>query len=149
MVEPRTPREVEVRERSTRPTAWAPPSLLPDPLPQDGWVFRWIRRAFMGADDAMNVSTRMREGWEPVRLEDHPELKLGFATDRVKGNVEVGGLILCKAPAELMAQRDQYFRQQARMQMDAVNNSYLRENDPRMPKFSEEKTEVSFGRGTK
>jgi hypothetical protein len=98
----------------------------------------------------MNVSTRMREGWEPVKLEDHPELMFSLGSNgKQSGNVEVGGLILCKAPAEFMQQREQYYANQARLQMEAVNNSYLRENDPRMPKFAEAKSEVQFGNGTK
>lgn len=144
----RMPRDLEVRERTTRPTSWAPPSLLPDPKPQPGWVFRWVRKSFLGTDDSMNVSTRMREGWEPVKLEDHPELRLNMG-NRVSGLVEVGGLILCKAPAETMEQRDAYYQRHATMQMDSVNNSYLRENDPRMPKFAEGKSEVKFGAGAK
>jgi hypothetical protein len=63
--------------------------------------------------------------------------------------VEVGGLILCKAPAEHMAGRDEYYAKQNKDQMQAVNSNYMRENDPRMPVFSENKSEVSFGSGTK
>jgi hypothetical protein len=31
--------------------------------------------------------------------------------------------------------------------MRSVDNNFMRENDPRMPLFSERKTSVSFGRG--
>jgi hypothetical protein len=30
----------------------------------------------MNEADNLNVSSKMREGWEPVKLADHPEMKL-------------------------------------------------------------------------
>jgi hypothetical protein len=32
--------------------------------------------------------------------------------------------------------------------MDSVENTFMRENDARMPLFSQRKSEVSFGRGS-
>jgi len=32
--------------------------------------------------------------------------------------------------------------------MESVDNSFLRENDPRMQKFSERSTKVTFGSGS-
>jgi hypothetical protein len=145
----RMPRDLETREKTARVKAWTPPSALPDPQPQDGWVFRWIRVSLLGTADATNVSSRMREGWEPVRAEEHPELLLSMGGTNKAGHVEVGGLILCKAPAEFMQQREKYYADQTKAQLAAVNSNYMRENDPRMPVFSENKTEVRFGSGTK
>lgn len=150
MAENRTDREVANRDANTREKSvrqWTPAAILPDPKPQPGWVFRWIRTSILGQNDLTNVSGKMREGWEPVKGEDHPELML--ETNKA-GNVEIGGLILCKAPKELMDQRDAYYTRQARAQMDSVNNTLMRENDPRMPLFKEHKSEVSrsrFGTG--
>jgi hypothetical protein len=95
------------------------------------------------------VSKKMREGWEPVKAADHPELMLvGNATT---GNVEIGGLMLCKMPTELAKSRDAYYQKQAQAQVESVDNHYLRNNDPRMPLFSEKKSTVErgFGSGSK
>jgi hypothetical protein len=150
MAENRTDREVANRDANTREKSvrqWAPAAILPDPKPQPGWVFRWVRTSILGQNDLTNMSGKLREGWEPVKGEDHPELML--ETNKA-GNVEIGGLILCKAPKELMDQRDAYYSKQTRAQMDSVNNTLMRENDPRMPLFKEHKSEVSrsrFGTG--
>jgi len=63
------------------------------------------------------------------------------------GNVEVGGLLLCKAPAEMAEARGQYYRSQANTQLESVNNQLMAQNDPRMPLFKEHSTEESRGRG--
>lgn len=139
-------REVETRERTIR--QWKPAATLPDPAPQPGYAFRWIRTAILGQPDPTNMSGKLREGWEPVKAEDHPEMML---TPNASGNLEIGGLILCKTPQELVDQRDAYYNKQARAQMDSVNNTLFRENDPRMPLFKDHKSETSrsaFGSGS-
>ena len=145
----RKPREVETRENETRDMPWEPASLLPDPDPQDGWVFRWIRTSMIGNPDNTNVSKKFREGWEPVRAEDHPELHI--MSDHksewgMKGGIEVGGLLLCKSSVELVEKRREYYARHAESQMQAVDNNYMRENDPRMPVLApNRKTRVVFG----
>jgi hypothetical protein len=67
---------------------------------------------------------------------------------RFPDSIEVGGLMLCKTPAELVEQRNKYYRTQAENQMVSVDNNFMRENDPRMPLFRERRTEVTFGRGS-
>jgi hypothetical protein len=146
----RKPRDTETRDTSERVRSWEPPQVLPDPEPQDGYVFRWIRTSLMGNADNVNVSKRFREGWEPVSAEDHPELML--TSDRnseYKGNIEVGGLLLCKSTAENIAARRQYYDELAKKQVDSVDQSYMRESDPRMPKLNENRTRVTFGGGSK
>lgn len=145
----RTPRDIESRATSTR-AVYVPPSTLPVPTPQPGYSFRWIATAILGQADPSNVSKKMREGWEPVRAEDHPELLL---QGNANGNVELGGLMLCKMPTDRVEARNQYYENHAQAQMDSVDNSYLRNNDPRMPMFSEKRSTTSkgggFGNGTK
>jgi len=150
MVENRLTRELENRESGLRKLAWAPPQVLPSPKEQPGWVFRWIRTSLMGTADPTNTSSKFREGWEPCKAEDHPELMLQVdPNSRFKGNVEIGGLLLCKAPEEMMKQRDNFYLKQATAQMDAVDNNFMRQNDARMPLFNEKRTTTSFGRGNK
>jgi len=114
MAENRTSRELDLRDTNQRVKSWSPPTLLPTPAPQDGYAFRWIRISTMNQADPTNLSSKLREGWEPVKLSDHPELKL-YSTDtseRFKDNVVVGGLMLCKTPKELVDQRNAYYQQQ-------------------------------------
>jgi hypothetical protein len=146
----RKPRETETRAASERERAWEPPQVLPDPKPQDGYAFRWIRTAILGNADNVNTSKRFREGWEPVRAEDHPELMLVSDQDsKFKGNIEVGGLLLCKTSEENVQVRNKYYNDMAQRQMESVDQNYMRENDPRMPKLNESRTRVSFGVGAK
>ena len=150
MADNRLNRDIEKRESFERVKSWAPPTLLPTPDPQDGYAFRWIRISTMNAPDPTNLSSKLREGWEPVRLSDHPELKL-YSTDsseKFKDNVVVGGLMLCKTPKELVDQRNAYYQQQTDMQTQSVDNNFMRESDPRMPLFRDRKSSVSFGKGS-
>ena len=137
-----TARSEEERSNQARPSdAWRPASALPDPTPIKGWRFRWIRTSSLGQADNTNVSQKMREGWIPVKAEDHPELKVMSDVDsKFKGNVEVGGLLLCRNSKENMDARREYHKQQAQNQMQAVDNTYLKESDPRMPVLKPEKS---------
>ena len=104
----------------------------------------------MGNADNVNASKRFREGWEPVRAEDHPELMLETDRDsKFTGNIEVGGLLLCNTSKENVAARNKYYSELSQRQIDSVDNNYMRESDPRMPKLNESRTSVSFGGGTK
>jgi hypothetical protein len=146
----RMTRELDTREKMERPKQWMPPQLLPDPTPEAGYAYRWVRIASLGKDDATNISGKLREGWEPVKASDHPEIRL-FGSDsnaKFPDCVEVGGLLLCKTPVEFTEQRNSYYRNQAEAQMQSVDNTYMRENDPRMPMFKERKSTVTFGKGT-
>ena len=148
MAENRLARELENRESAPRKMDWKPPQTLPEPEPQDGWVFRWIRTSIMGQADPSNTAAKFREGWEPVKVSEQPKLMMqADPNGRFKDNIEIGGLLLCKAPAELMQQREDYYAKQAKAQLQSVDNNFMRLNDERMPLFSEKKTTVSFGKG--
>ena len=144
MADNRTNREITSREKTAR-YVYTPSSTLPDPTPEPGYVYRWIATHIMGQSDPTNVSRKMREGWVPVKAADHPELMLE-ASEKT-GNVEIGGLMLCKQPIEQARARDEYFAKQAQDQMDSVDNHFMRNNDPRMPLFSDRKSTVSRGAG--
>ncbi len=142
MAENRTPRENVTREKTAR-VVYMPPSTLPDPTPEPGYTYRWIATHVLGQSVQANVSQRFREGWTPVKAEDHPELQVGGS-----GNVEIGGLILCKMATEVAEARRAYYEQQAAAQAESVDNNFMRENDPRMPLFKDKHSQVSFGRGS-
>lgn len=145
----RTPRELETREKTTR-YVYKPASALPEPSPEPGYKFRWVATTVFGQDNATNMSQKLREGWVPVRAEDYPELQIRGNKD---GNVEIGGLLLCKAPEEMVVAKKAYMANKARQNMDSVDNHFMRNNDARMPLFKESKSSVSkgvgFGNGTK
>lgn len=148
--ENRLARELESREADQREQAWAPPQLLPDPVPQPGWRYHWKRISILGASDPMNMSSAFREGWEPVKVEEQPTLMLhADPNSRFAGCIEVGGLLLCKMPEEKARQRDAFYGKHAQAQMQAVDNNLMKVNDSRMPLFNQRQSEVEFGRGSK
>jgi hypothetical protein len=148
MTDTRQNRENETRETFQRQAQWAPASLLPEIKKQPGWAYRWVRTSMAGQADATNVSSKMREGWEPVKLSEHPELHLYTdANSRFPDSIEVGGLLLCKTPEEFVEQRSAYYNKQTQSQTEAIDNSFMKENDARMPLFKEKRTTTSFGKG--
>jgi hypothetical protein len=145
----RTNRELETRETEVRKKSWVRPEVLPSPHPEPGYKFRWIRISTRGEADPMNVSSMLRQMWEPVKAADHPEIFLAnVESDRFKDNIVIGGLMLCKAPEEAVDERNDFYLNQAEAQIRSVDQNFMRENDPRMPLFNERKTKVSFGRGS-
>ena len=145
----RTPRNLQTREKEAR-VVYQPASTLPTPDPRPGLKHRWIATEVLGQAFAPNVSKKMREGWEPVKAADYPELMLA---GNKNGNVEIGGLMLCSMPEELAESRNDYYQRQAQAQVESVDNNFMRNSDPRMPLFSEKKSTttrgVGFGNGSK
>jgi hypothetical protein len=149
MAENRKPREIETRQQTLRPESWKPPELLPEPDKQAGFAYRWIRVSTLNNADPRNLSAKLREGWEPVRAEEQPKFQLLIdPNSRFKDNIEIGGLLLCKTPDEFVRQRNEYYKVQGDQQMEAVDNTLMRQSDPRMPLFNERKMTSSFGKGS-
>ena len=147
MAEKRNNRDTEVREMAERPKQWRPPELLPEPEKEEGYEYRWIRVSMLNTPDPRNLSSRLREGWEPVRVEEQPKFKLLVDPDgRFKDNIEIGGLLLCKTPKEFVDQQQAYYAEQTRAQTEAVDNNLMRQSDARMPIFKESKSTVTVGR---
>jgi len=140
MAETRSTRDKEVRANQM----YTPPSVLPFPDPEPGVVFRYIATHVLGQADPSNVSKRFREGWQPCKAVDYPELMVGSDAN---GNIEVGGLMLCKMSAEQAKARDEYYAAQANSQMESVDNHYMKNNDPRMPLFNDRVSTTTRGRG--
>jgi hypothetical protein len=145
----------ELEERTARqpqrPQKWRAPETLPNPDERPGWSHRWIRISTLGTADPSNISGKFREGYEACKAEEYPELMLHATTEgRFKGNIEVGGLLLCRIPKEFMGQRAEFYEAQNKAQMESVDNNFLREKDGRsnMALFADKKTSVSFGSGS-
>jgi hypothetical protein len=150
MAENRINRELDTRERKVRKKAWTRPEVLPSPNPEPGYDFHWVRVSTQGQVDATNVSSKLREGWEPVKAESQPHMHVfSDPNSKFKGNIEIGGLLLCKIPKEFMEQRAAFYHRASEDQIKAVDNSFMQTNDARMPLFSERKSGVTFGRGSK
>ena len=144
----RMPRELETREVIERPKQWKAPELLPEPDKQAGFAYHWVRVSTLNTADPRNLSGKLREGWEPVRVEEQPKFKLLVDPDsRFKDNIEIGGLLLCKTPVELVEQRTAHYENMTKSQTEAVDNNLMRQSDPRMPLFNERKSSTSFGKG--
>ena len=149
MAEKRLTREFDTRDVQERPKQWALPEILPEPDKQPGYNYRWIRVSTLNNADPRNLSAKLREGWEPVALEEQPKFKLlADPNSRYRDNIEIGGLLLCKTPTDCVQQRTQHFANQTQAQTDAVDNSFMRQSDARMPLFQERKSSSSFGKGT-
>jgi hypothetical protein len=144
----RTPREMQTREKTERKKSWTRPSALPTPEPREGLHYRWIRTSMLGQTDNPNVSRRFREGYQPVKAADHPEMQLLSDVDsRFPDNIEVGGLMLCAIDKDIAEDRSEQQLDASRQQMDAVDNNYMKQSDPRMPVLrSERSTRTSFGK---
>ena len=148
MAENRIKRDQETREKTTAAKQWELPDLLPTPNPEPGYAFKWVRISTLGVTDATNINSKLREGWEPVKAEAHPEITMVTTeSDKFKDNIVIGGLMLCKMPQEMQDQRKEYYIGQERNQMEAVDNNLMRESDPRMPIFNDRKSNVTFGKG--
>ena len=148
MAENRLTREQATREIQERPKQWMQPELLPEPDKQPGYAYRWIRVSTLNAADPRNLSAKLREGWEPVLIEEQPKFKLLVDPgSRYRDNIEVGGLLLCKTPSEFVMQRNTFYAKQTQAQTEAVDNSLMRQSDPRMPLFKERKSATSTGKG--
>jgi hypothetical protein len=146
----RTPREHDSRP-SRKSDAWVPPDTLPVPDDRDGFVHRWVRASTLNQVDTANVSKRFREGWEACNVADYPEMKMIFSDIDAKfgkDTIQIGGLMLCKIPKEIVDQRNEYHRKLNASQMESVDHNYMRENDPRMPLLpTKRSSRTTFGRG--
>ena len=130
----REPRSAESRETQTRRKPWQPPSSLDAPKAPAGFKYRWIRESILNQEDKSNMSKRIREGFEPVRAEDHPDFEAPTVEDgKHAGVIGVGGLILAKIPEEIIAERKAYYKEVNDATMEAVDSQLMRESNPIMP----------------
>lgn len=148
MTENKLTRELDTRAVVERPKQWQAPELLPEPDKQAGFSYRWIRVSTLNNADPRNLSAKLREGWEAVKIEEQPKFQLLVdPQSRFKDNIEIGGLLLCKTPEDFVNQRNAHYNNLTQSQTEAVDNNLMRQSDPRMPIFQERKSSTSFGKG--
>ena len=124
---------------------WKPASSLPQPHRIAGFEHRYVRISVLGHADNTNVSQKMREGWVPVKAEDYPEIdSIPEVGGRFKGNIEYGGLLLCKITTEQLDRRSEYYNKLAAQQMEAVDNTFMREEHPAMPLIKDRSSRTTF-----
>ena len=144
----RTTRDNQTRAKTQRRKPWAPPSKLAMPDAPAGYKHRWIRTHLRGEDDKTNMHSRLREGWEPVRADEYPDAGEMYPTiedGKNAGVIGVGGLMLARIPEETVAERTEYYRDQTRNQMKAVDENLMREQHPSMPIHNDRQSRVTFG----
>tara|TARA_R110002153_G_scaffold52178_3_gene146367 strand:+ start:60 stop:536 length:477 start_codon:yes stop_codon:yes gene_type:complete len=141
------PRKTQTRETEKRRQPWRPPSSLDAPEAPEGFTHRWIRASIMGSSDDKNLSARLREGFELVRADEYPNFLAPTIEDgKHAGIIGVGGLVLARFPIEIKSERDAYFKRKRDDQIEAVENDFLRENNPIMPiQKPERQSRVTFG----
>jgi len=94
----------------------------------------------------MNVHTRLREGWEPVKAEEYPNYSYPVIDEgKNAGIIGQGGLMLCRIPAETAQERSEYYGLRTREQMNAVDQDMMKEQHPSMPMHQSRQSRVSFG----
>ena len=142
-------RASQTREKTTHKKVWTPPSSLDAPPAPTGFRHRWIRTETLGFQDTKNVAGRVRSGYELVRADEYPDSDYPIVEDgKYKGVIGVGGLVLARVPEEIAQQRADYYKKQARENVEAVDNDLMKEQHPSMPINIDRQTRVTFG-GTK
>jgi hypothetical protein len=145
----KTSRASQTRAKAETKKVWTPPNSLDAPPAPTGYRHQWIRSEILGASDAKNIASSLREGWELVRSDEYPESNYpSIHEGRYAGVIGVGGLLLARIPEEIALQIDAYYKKQNDAKEEAVDNNLMKEQHPSMPFNSERQTRVTFG-GTK
>jgi len=148
----RNSRESEAHDNNLRSKPWRPVRNLEAPPAPPGMTYRWIRTAMLGQEDRSNVSRRIREGWELVRLEELPAEWQHMSTTEVgkeTGIINNEGLVLGKMPTEMVDQRNEYYQQKNLEQVEALDNTVFNDSrkDGRYVKYNPQRdTKVTFGK---
>tara|TARA_R100000306_G_C4350237_1_gene129745 strand:- start:100 stop:582 length:483 start_codon:yes stop_codon:yes gene_type:complete len=146
------PRASSTRISQERPRQWTPPSPLDAPPAPSGYVHRWLRTSVLGWEDTTNMSARLREGYELVRVDEYKEDPVWSGLPTVTGGkysgvVGHGGLVLARIPEEIAKQRQAYYQSLTDDNDQAIKNDLMREQHPSMPINQDRQSRVSFGGG--
>jgi hypothetical protein len=144
----RNARETDSRDKTARRKSWAPPSRLDAPPAPPGYKHRWIRSESGGQEDRINVTGKLREGYELVRADEYPEFSSPSVDDgRHAGVISVGGLLLARIPEETAQERREYYESRTHDQLLAVDNDLSKSNGHSSMRIQNptRQTRVSFG----
>ena len=142
----KTSRASQTRAKTERKKVWTPPSALDAPPAPTGFRHRWIRAESVGFHDTKNVSGRIRSGYELVRSDEYPDSDYPIVEDgKYKGVIGVGGLVLARVPEEIAQQRSDYYAQQHKEKVEAMDNDLMKEEHPSMPIDIDRQSRVTFG----
>jgi len=144
----RKAREEDTREKTTQRKPWTPPSRLDAPPAPAGYKHRWIRAEAAGIEDRINVSGKIREGYELVRSDEYPDFPIPTVEDgRYAGIISVGGMLLARIPEETVEERNNYYQRRALDQTQAADNDLLKSNSHSTMKIQEpnRQSKVTFG----
>ena len=144
----RKARGEDTREKTTQRKPWAPPSRLDAPPAPAGYKHRWIRAEAAGIEDRINVSGKIREGYELVRSDEYPDFPIPTVEDgRYAGIISVGGMLLARIPEETVEERNNYYQRRALDQTQAADNDLLKSNSHSTMKIQDpnRQSKVTFG----
>ena len=142
----KTSRASQTREKETRKKVWTPPSALDAPPAPTGFRHRWIRAESLGYQDTKNIAGRVRSGYELVRSDEYPDSDYPIVEDgKYKGVIGVGGLVLARVPEEIAQQRSDYYANQHKEKVEAMDNDLMKEEHPSMPIDIDRQSRVTFG----
>ena len=142
----KTSRASQTREKETRKKVWTPPSALDAPPAPTGFRHRWIRAESIGFQVTKNISGRIRSGYELVRSDEYPDSDYPMVEDgKYKGVIGVGGLVLARVPEEIAQQRQDYYANQHKEKVEAMDNDLMKEEHPSMPIDIDRQSRVTFG----
>ena len=146
-------RESETHDKQARRKPWSPVKKLDTPPAPEGYEYRWIRESILGVEDANNISYRLREGWDLVQGSELPaDWQLpthGSDRGRLAGVVHNEGLVLAKLPLETVQERRQYYENQNRKNVQALDNTMFSDanKDSKYVKYdSKRDSQVTFGK---
>ena len=144
----RKARGENTREKTTQRKPWTPPSRLDAPPAPAGYKHRWIRAEAAGIEDRINISGKIREGYELVRSDEYPDFPIPTVEDgRYAGIISVGGMLLARIPEETVEERNNYYQRRALDQTQAADNDLLKSNSHSTMKIQDpnRQSKVTFG----
>ena len=144
----RKAREEDTREKTTQRKPWTPPSRLDAPPAPAGYKHRWIRAEAAGIEDRINISGKIREGYELVRSDEYPDFPIPTVEDgRYAGIISGGGMLLARIPEETVEERNNYYQRRALDQTQAADNDLLKSNSHSTMKIQDpnRQSKVTFG----
>lgn len=125
------------------------PNKLPDPIPDLGFVYQWIATTIGGQPWPENVEKMLRDGWVAVPQVEQSHILL-LAEGRSQwirsGCIEIGGLLLCKKPEELVAGKVRHYETLVAGRLNSFRESVFAMARPGMPVEGEWRSYTESGR---